>query len=498
MEYLADEESLAFSGYDEYIDSDAKIRDIQKSLHKTMSALGRDGIERRIKDSEDYRKQRGVTFSVSGSERPFPLDVIPRILNRREFSLIEAGVRQRVLALEAFLDDIYGSGEVFQDGVIPKKIIMSSGQYYREACNIAFSKKNRIVVAGIDVVRNTDGHFYVMEDNIRVPSGVAYVLENRKTMETVFPELLKEYDVEKLNDYVPHLSKALLAAKPPGAGKNCKVVLLTPGVYNSAYFEHSYLAIRLGIELVEGNDLVCMDNVCYLKTGKGLERVDVIYKRIDDDFLDPVHFRHDSLLGCPGLINAAIAGNLSIVNAVGNGVADDKLVYTYVPDFIRYYLGEEPILSNVPTYRLEERDELHYVLENMEKLVIKPANGSGGHGIVIGPQADEKELEELRADIWAHPRDYIAQEVVNLSSAPVVEGGELKARHIDFRPFAINDGEGVFILRGGLTRVSSASKNLIVNSSQGGGSKDTWVTDEGRYCLENNCSDGVTGYLEKI
>ncbi len=498
MEYLSDGENLAFAGYDEYTDSGAKIRDVQKSLHKTICGLGKDEIERRIKDSEAYRKQRGVTFSVSGAERPFPLDVIPRIIEKKEFSLIEAGVRQRVKALEYFLDDIYGEGHVFRDGVIPKKIIMSSGQYYREACNIGFPEKNRIVIAGIDVVRNADGNFYVMEDNIRVPSGVAYVLENRKTMETVFSELLREYEVEKLNDYIPHLAKALTAAKPPGAGKNCKVVLLTPGVYNSAYFEHSYLAIRLGVELVEGSDLVCMDNVCYLKTGRGPERVDVIYKRMDDDFLDPVHFRHDSLLGCPGLINAAIAGNLSIVNAVGNGVADDKLVYTYVPDFIRYYLGEEPLLPNVPTYRLEERDELHYVLDNMEKLVIKPANGSGGHGIVIGPQAEEKELEALRAELWQRPRDYIAQEVVNLSSAPVMEGGKLKARHIDFRPFAVNDGDGIFVLKGGLTRVSAERDNLIVNSSRGGGSKDTWVTEMKPHVFWEASPDKEASSLEKI
>jgi uncharacterized circularly permuted ATP-grasp superfamily protein len=330
-------------------------------------------------------------------------------------------------------------------------------------------------VAGIDVVRGADGKFCVLEDNVRCPSGVSYVVENRRMMARIFPELFASHRVLPVNGYPGRLLEALRAAAPTGVG-DPTVVVLTPGVYNSAYFEHSFLARQMGVELVEGRDLICRSGVVYMRTASGERRVDVVYRRVDDEFLDPLHFRPDSLVGCPGILNAARAGAVTLANAVGNGVADDKLTYTYVPDIIRYYLGEEPILPNVATYRLEDRDQLAYVLDHLDELVLKPVSGSGGYGILIGPQAGDEELAVARAAVEADPRSWIAQELVPLSTAPTSADNRLVPRHLDLRPFAVNDGQQVWVMPGGLTRVALREGGLVVNSSQGGGSKDTWVT----------------------
>jgi uncharacterized circularly permuted ATP-grasp superfamily protein len=417
---------------------------------------------------------RGVTFDYAGEERPFPLDLIPRIIEAAEWDLVTRGVRQRVLALEAFLADVYGPARVFEDGVVPWRLLFTSRHFHRAAHGLTPPNGVRIHVAGIDLVRDEQGTFCVLEDNVRIPSGVSYVLENRLAMTRTFPALFAEQRVCQVDSYPARLLGALRAAAPSGSG-NPAVVVLSPGVGNAAYFEHTLLARLMGVELVEGRDLVVAGNRVYVHTTAGRRPVDVIYRRVDDEFLDPMHSRPDSLIGCPGLLNAARAGHVTIANAVGNGVADDKLVYTYVPDLIRYYLGEEPLLPNVETHRVDEPDVLDWVLGRLDQLVLKPVDGAGGKGIVIGPQADGLTLERLRGQVAACPRDWIAQRPVALSTSPVLIGEQLAPRHIDLRPFAVHDGSDVWVLPGGLTRVALPEGTLVVNSSQGGGSKDTWV-----------------------
>jgi uncharacterized circularly permuted ATP-grasp superfamily protein len=333
-------------------------------------------------------------------------------------------------------------------------------------------------VAGVDLVRDADGVFKVLEDNLRTPSGISYVVENRRTMARVFPELFASHRVRPVGGYPARLLEALRASASPRGGADPNVVVLTPGIYNSAYFEHSFLARQMGVELVEGRDLVCRDDVLYMRTTDGEQRVDVVYRRVDDAFLDPVHFRPDSLVGCPGILNAARSGNVTIANAVGNGVADDKLVYTYVPALVEYYLGEKPLLPNVTTYRLEDPDQRAEALGRLDQLVVKPVDASGGYGIVVGPVASDEQIEETRLAIAAAPRNFIAQDVVTLSTSPTKIGDRLCARHVDLRPFAVNDGTKVWVVPGGLTRVALPEGSLVVNSSQGGGSKDTWVLAE--------------------
>jgi len=417
---------------------------------------------------------RGVTFDFAGEERPFPLDLIPRIIDAVEWDLIARGVRQRVLALEAFLADVYGPAKVVDDGVVPWSLLATSRHFHRAAYGVTPPNGVRIHIAGTDLVRDERGRFCVLEDNVRIPSGVSYVLENRLAMTRTFPALFAEQHVRHVDDYPARLLASLRAAAPAHRHDPC-VVVLTPGVSNAAYFEHTLLARLMGVELVEGRDLVAADNRVYVHTTAGRRPVDVIYRRVDDDFLDPLHFRPDSVLGCPGLLNAARAGHVTIANAVGNGIADDKLIYTYVPDLIRYYLSEEPLLANVETHRLGDPDVLHWVLGRLDELVLKPVDGSGGAGIVIGPQADEATLARLRRQVESSPRDWIAQRPVALSTSPVLIGERLAPRHIDLRPFAVHDGADVWLLPGGLTRVALPEGTLVVNSSQGGGSKDTWV-----------------------
>src|ERR1022692_1917108 len=417
---------------------------------------------------------RGVTFGYAGEERPFPLDLIPRIIDAAEWDLIARGVRQRVLALEAFLADVYGPGQAFADGVLPWRAVFTSQQFRREVVGLTPPNGVRVHIAGIDLIRDERGEFRVLEDNVRIPSGVSYVVENRLAMTRTFPALFAEQHVNPVEEYPARLLAALRAAAPPQA-RDPVVVVLTPGVYNAAYFEHTLLARLMGVELVEGRDLVCSGNHVFMHTTRGNQPVDVIYRRIDDDFLEPLHFLPGSVIGCPGIVNAARAGNVTIANAVGNGVADDKLLYTYMPDLIRYYMGEEPLRRSVESYRLDEPDVLDWVLGRLDQLVLKPVDGAGGSCIVIGPQADEQTLAVLRALVTAQPRSWMAQRPVALSTSPVLTGEDLAPRHIDLRPFAVNDGSDVWLLPGGLTRVALQKGTLVVNSSQGGGSKDTWV-----------------------
>jgi uncharacterized circularly permuted ATP-grasp superfamily protein len=417
---------------------------------------------------------RGVTYDYMGDERPFPLDLIPRVIDAVEWDLVARGVRQRVRTLEAFLKDVYGAGHALDDGIVPWRDVFTGTQLRREVAGLEPPNGVRVHVAGIDLIRDEAGRFRVLEDNVRIPSGVSYVMENRLAMTRTFPTLFADQRVNQVEEYPSRLLAALRAAAPEHA-TDPFVVVLTPGVMNAAYFEHTLLARLMGAELVEGRDLFCSHDRVFVHTTHGRRPVDVIYRRVDDDFLDPLHFRPESVVGCPGIINAARAGNVTIANAVGNGVADDKLLYTYVPDLIRYYLNEEPLLGNVETYRLDDLDVLEWVLGSLDKLVLKPVDGAGGSGIVIGPQAGEEALNALRQKVAANPRSWIAQRPVALSTSPSLIGERLAPRHIDLRPFAVNDGDEVWVLPGGLTRVALPEGELVVNSSQGGGSKDTWV-----------------------
>jgi uncharacterized circularly permuted ATP-grasp superfamily protein len=422
--------------------------------------------------------ERGVTYDYAGEERPFPLDLIPRVIGAMEWDQVARGVKQRVLALEAFLADVYGAGRCFDDGVVPWGLVFTSEKFRREVAGITPPNGVRVHVAGIDLIRDELGRFRVLEDNVRVPSGVSYVIENRLAMTRTFPALFAEQKVHQVDEYPSRLLGALRAAAPPGV-LDPFVVVLTPGMHNAAYFEHTLLARLMGVELVEGRDLFCWRNRVYVHTTHGRRPVDVIYRRVDDDWLDPLHFRPDSLLGCPGLVNAARHGTVTIANGIGNGVADDKLIYTYMPDLIRYYLSEEPLLDNVESYRLDDKETLRWVLGELHSLVLKPVDGAGGAGIVIGPHATREELAELKVKVEANPRGWMAQRPVALSTSPVLVGEKLSPRHIDLRPFAVNDGSDVWVLPGGLTRVALPEGELKVNSSQGGGSKDTWVLARG-------------------
>ena len=461
--------------FDEMIaDAQGTVRTPYARLGKAFESMDFEELQQRAEYMSNSYRNQGVTFDVGGEERPFPLDIVPRIIAEKDWRVAEAGVKQRVKALEMFLDDIYGPGRVFIDQVMPRHVITSSPYFYRQAFGIHTPNGVRIHVAGIDLVRDGEGTFRVLEDNIRIPSGVSYVLTNRRSMGAGMPEVTSAHAIQPVSEYPHKLLQALIAAAPSGITQPT-IAVLTPGPYNSAYFEHSLLARMMGCELVEGRDLVARGGRVLIRTTQGLRPVHVIYRRVDDDYLDPVAFRRDSVLGCAGILNAARAGNVTIANAIGNGVADDKLLYTYVPDLIRYYLGEDPIVPNVDTWRLEDPESREEVLDRLDELVVKPVDGSGGKGIVIGPKATREELDTLRATILASPRGWIAQPVVQLSTVPTMTDQGLRPRHVDLRPFAINSGEDVWVLPGGLTRVALQEGQLIVNSSQGGGSKDTWV-----------------------
>ena len=461
------------AAFDEVVGSGG-VREAYGSVLRQLSRLDADEVRARAEYLKSTYLDQGVTFDIGGEERPFPLDIVPRVLLAEEWAEVEAGVKQRVRAIEAFLADVYGEGRVFRDRVIPRRVVLSSPHFHRVVHQVMPPNGVRCHVAGIDLIRDETGRFRVLEDNVRVPSGVSYVMTNRRAMFSALPEVTTRHRIRPVEEYPLRLLAALRAAAPSGVA-DPTVVVLTPGVYNSAYFEHALLARMMGVELVEGRDLVAHNGRVSIRTTQGLRPVHVIYRRVDDEFLDPALFRADSMLGCAGLLTAVRAGNVTLANAVGNGVADDKLVYTYVNDLIRYYLGEEPTLASVETWRLEDPAHREEVMDRLHELVLKPVDGSGGKGIVIGPRADARQLERLRAKVLEDPRGWIAQPVVQLSTVPTMIDGAMAPRHVDLRPFAVNSGDDIYVLPGGLTRVALPEGELIVNSSQGGGSKDTWV-----------------------
>jgi uncharacterized circularly permuted ATP-grasp superfamily protein len=469
---------LTEAAFDEMVDHDGAAREPYSAVASSLAQMGPEDVSARGSRLARAFMDQGVTFDLDGEERPFPLDVVPRIFTGAEWSKVAAGVAQRVRALELFLADVYGAARIVSDGLIPHEVITSSPGFVRAAYGYTPPNGVRIHVAGIDVIRDEDGEFRVLEDNLRSPSGVSYVLANRAAMARVLPELFWGQPIQMVTDYPARLINALRRSAPVAA-QDPTVVVLTPGVHNSAFYEHALLARLMGVHLVEGRDLVCHGTDVFLRTTEGEVPVHVIYRRIDDDYLDPLQFRPDSLVGCPGVVNAARAGRVTIANGVGNGVADDKLVYTYVPAMIRYYLGEDPILHNVETMHLVDNAVRKDALARRGDLVFKRVDGSGGKGLVIGPSATGAELDELALEVEADPRHWIAQRVVALSTSPTWVENTMVRRHVDLRPFAVNDGEDVWVLPGGLTRVALGEGSLVVNSSQGGGSKDTWVVGGG-------------------
>lgn len=469
------------SFYDELIAPNGEPRAFAAAMYEKLATMPLDVFEERRKLADLSYLVQGITFTVysdgRGTERLFPFDLCPRIIPRCEWNVIERGLAQRVMALNLYLQDIYGPQRILRDGIVPRHLVFSCKHFRREMVGLAVPRDIYVHVSGIDLVRDSrSGQYLVLEDNARSPSGISYVLENRLVMRRTFPRAFETVEVLPVDHYPAELAQ-ILRSISPRTGERPVIVLLTPGLYNSAYFEHCFLAQEMGIELVEGRDLVVVDDVVYMKTIRGLTRVDVIYRRVDDDFLDPLAFRQDSLVGVPGLMNAYRAGNIALANAVGTGVADDKAIYAYVPDFIKYYLGEDPILQNVETYLCSKPDHLSYVLDHLPELVVKAVGESGGYGMLMGPSSDKKTIENFRERLIADPRNYIAQPVIPLSRVPSFDAaiGTMSPRHVDLRPYCLYDGQKVTIVPGGLTRVALQRGSLVVNSSQGGGSKDTWV-----------------------
>lgn len=465
-------------GWDEMFSKEG-VREPYRQVLQALERLNLEQLTQKQKQASDIFMNQGITFTVysdtnEGIERIFPFDIIPRIITQQDWQEVESGIAQRLKALNLFLEDIYNDQLIVKDGIIPAALIASCPHYIQEVHGIKLPHDIHVHIAGIDLIRGAKGEFYVLEDNLRCPSGVSYMLENREITKRVFPEMFKSNNVSLVVDY-PMILHNILVSLSPRAISNPNVVLLTPGIYNSAYYEHTFLARQMGVPLVEGRDLIVNNNRVYMRTTVGLQQVDVIYRRLDDDYLDPLVFKPESTLGVPGLISAYKAGNVALVNAVGNGVADDKAVYAYVPQMIEYYLNEEPILKNVPTYQMENKDEREHVFANMENMVIKETNQSGGYGMVMGNKATQEELETAKLAIIDNPRNFIAQPIIQLSTVPCFIDGELKLRHVDLRPYALCGPTGVKIVPGGLTRVALTEGSLVVNSSQGGGSKDTWI-----------------------
>ena len=465
---------------DELLEADGSPRPIARDLIELLHRIGLPDVRERQRVSDLEILTMGISFTVYSDgeniDRSWPFDIIPRLIDGDEWSVVERGLAQRLRALNRFIDDIYNDQQIIADGIFPADLLEDSANFRPECRGVRPKYGVWAHISGSDLVRGGDGQLYVLEDNLRVPSGVSYVLENRAIAKRAFPELFERYRIRPVDAYTDELNR-LLNSLAPDDRHDPNIAVLTPGIYNSAYFEHSFLAQRMGAELVEGQDLVVTDDDCvYMKTIQGLERVDVIYRRIDDLFIDPEAFLPESMLGVPGLMRAWKAGNVGIANAPGAGVADDKCVYAWVPDIVRYYLGEEPLIPNVPTYRCMYDDEREHVLANIGDLVLKPANESGGYGIVIGNRATAEELETAAEAIRADPRNWVAQPILQLSTAPTLVDGELVPRHVDLRPFILT-GATSYVTPGGLTRVALREGSLIVNSSQGGGSKDTWIVD---------------------
>ena len=466
--------------WDELVTPAGRARPGAGRLLGALAKLSDDEIRERKTAAELAIRAMGITFTVYDDgahiDREWPFDIVPRLILKREWDEIARGLKQRVRALNAFIDDVYHHRRSLHDGVVPTDYVLKSREYRSRCVGIEPPHGIWAHVCGSDLVRDADGALYVLEDNLRVPSGVSYMLENRAVMKRVFPELFEHYVIHPVDDYPSRLAACLRSLSPRDI-RSPRIAVLTPGIYNAAYFEHSYLAQEMAADLVEGSDLVVGDDRCvYMKTIEGLVRVDVIYRRIDDLFLDPKAFNPDSELGVPGLMRAWQDGNVALANAPGCGVADDKVIYTYVPDMIRYFLGEEPILANVPSYRCAEKDHRDYVLDNLQDLVVKPANESGGYGMLIGPQSTRRQREEFARSIRANPRNYIAQPMLKLSAAPTLTDDAAEPRHLDLRPFVLS-GQDIYVTTGGLTRVALRKGSTVVNSSQGGGSKDTWVVE---------------------
>jgi uncharacterized circularly permuted ATP-grasp superfamily protein len=456
----------------------ASVRNQYRNVVNFLQQLSVAELNKKEEQARRLFMSQGITFTVyssgEGIEKIFPFDIIPRIITAEEWQFIETGIKQRLKALNLFLKDVYNEQFILKDGVVPTGIIYSCPHFLREMHGFPVPYDIYVHIAGIDLIRDSDGSFYILEDNLRTPSGVSYMLENREITKRLFPDLLPKNNVRTVMEYPTILHKNLVSLSPRQTA-NPTIILLTPGVYNSAYFEHSTLARLMGVELVEGRDLVVENHKVFMKTTQGLQQVDVIYRRVDDEFLDPLVFNANSLLGVAGLMSAYRKGNVAIVNATGNGVADDKAIYTYVPAMIKYYLNEDPILKNVPTYQLSNMEERDHVFSNMNKMVIKKTNESGGYGMLMGHVATEEEIATYKEEIIKDPRQFIAQPIINLSSAPCYMNGKLQPRHVDLRPYALCGPDGIEIVPGGLTRVALREGSLVVNSSQGGGSKDTWV-----------------------
>jgi len=469
--------------YDELIAEDCSPREPATRLVNYLGSLSTAEINKRKEMAESTIQEMGVSFTVYTEEgnidRAWPFDIIPRTISASHWEKTAKGLKQRLKALNMFINDLYHEQNILKDGVIPEEIVLKSKNFRPECVGVTPPHGVWANICGTDLVRDLDGQFYVLEDNLRVPSGVSYMIENREITKRVLPELFSKDSILPVNNYPAHLFDMLSSLSPRDIPQP-EIVVLTPGIFNSAYFEHAFLAQQMGAELVEGSDLVVESDDCvYMKTISGLERVDVIYRRIDDEFLDPEAFREDSMLGVPGLMRAWKAGNVALANAPGAGVADDKVVYAYVPDIIRYYLNEEPLLPNVETFLCSDPEQRKYVLENLDKLVVKPANESGGYGMLVGPHSTKKEQEQFATLITKSPRNYIAQPTLSLSTAPTLCGSTPEPRHLDLRPFILQ-GRKLYVTTGGLTRVAMKKGSLVVNSSQGGGSKDTWIVEEKR------------------
>ena len=473
--------------YDELMDANGRPRKEMLPLIEHVNAITAKDLRRRQKASEHALYQQGITFSVygdkKGTEKIFPFDILPRIVTASEWEVLERGMKQRIKALNCFINDIYNEKKILKDKIIPKELIFSSECYLKQCEGLSPPKGIWIHITGTDLVRGGDGIFYVLEDNLRCPSGISYVLQNRSIQKRTMPKAFQAMRTRPVSDYGDHLYETLRYNAPDGV-EHPNVIVLTPGIYNSAYYEHSFLAQQMGVPLAQGSDLTIIDDQVMLRTTRGFEKVDVIYRRIDDDFLDPQIFNKDSLLGVPGIMEAFRKGNVTLANAPGTGIADDKAVYAYVPKIIKYYLNEEPIIANVPTYICDDKKDRDYVLANLEKLVVKAVNLSGGYGMLIGPKSTAKEREEFAAKIKQNPRDYIAQPTLALSRTPTIIGDNIEGRHVDFRPYILY-GESIFVLPGGLTRVALTKGSLVVNSSQGGGSKDTWVLGDEKRSMDD-------------
>jgi len=464
--------------WDEMYSDSSAIREHYQRVIDYLSKESTDNLNKKEDLARRLFMTQGITFTVynsgEGIEKIFPFDIIPRIITAAEWNFVEKGIKQRLTALNLFLKDVYHNQFIIKDGIVPMDVIYSCPHFLREMYQVDVPHDIYVHIAGIDLIRDEHGAFYVLEDNLRTPSGVSYMLENREITKRLFPDLLPQCNVRSVTEYPTILYKNLLALSPRQIS-NPTIVLLSPGIYNSAYFEHTTLARLMGVELVEGRDLVVSNHKVYMKTTTGLQQVDVIYRRVDDEYLDPLVFNPTSVLGVAGLMSAYRKGNVAIVNAIGNGVADDKAIYSYVPEMIRYYLNEEPLLKNVPTYQLRNADEREYTFANINTMVVKKTNGSGGYGMLMGHAADEQEIEDYKKEILKDPRNFIAQPTISLSAAPCYIQGMLQPRRIDLRPYALCGPDGIEIVPGGLTRVALKEGSLVVNSSQGGGSKDTWV-----------------------